>query len=69
MRENAIFRLSSLSKPIVSATALAMVERGQSTQPGTHRGLSSELTLHMDPFALRPRASSIQAPILQGAAA
>jgi len=29
MRENAIFRLSSLSKPMVSATALAMVEQGQ----------------------------------------
>jgi len=29
MRENAIFRLSSLTKPIVSATALAMVEHGQ----------------------------------------
>jgi CubicO group peptidase (beta-lactamase class C family) len=29
MREDAIFRLSSLTKPIVSATALAMVERGQ----------------------------------------
>jgi CubicO group peptidase (beta-lactamase class C family) len=29
MREDAIFRLSSLSKPIVSAAALAMAERGQ----------------------------------------
>ncbi|HXM40864.1 MAG TPA: serine hydrolase domain-containing protein [Bryobacteraceae bacterium] len=29
MRENAIFRLSSLTKPIVSATALALVEREQ----------------------------------------
>jgi CubicO group peptidase (beta-lactamase class C family) len=28
MREDAIFRLSSLTKPIVSATALALVERG-----------------------------------------
>lgn len=28
MREGSIFRLSSLTKPIVSATALAMVERG-----------------------------------------
>ena len=28
MRENAIFRLSSLSKPIVSAAALAMIESG-----------------------------------------
>jgi CubicO group peptidase (beta-lactamase class C family) len=29
MRENAIFRLSSLSKPIVSAAALALVDRGE----------------------------------------
>lgn len=29
MREDAIFRLSSLSKPMVSAAALALIERGQ----------------------------------------
>ena len=29
MREDAVFRLSSLTKPIVSAAAMALIERGQ----------------------------------------
>lgn len=46
MREDAIFRLASVSKPIVAATALAMIERGL-------LGLDDDVSGHLPYF--RPR--------------
>jgi CubicO group peptidase (beta-lactamase class C family) len=58
MKENAIFRLSSLTKPVVSATALAMVEKRllnlddaatkwiPEFQPSLANGIRPEITLH-----------------------
>ncbi len=46
MREDAIFRLASVSKPIVAATALAMIERGL-------LGLDDDVSSHLPYF--RPR--------------
>jgi CubicO group peptidase (beta-lactamase class C family) len=53
MREDAIFRLSSVTKPMVAATALAMIERGK-------LGLDDKVTRWLPDF--RPKAPDGSVP-------
>jgi CubicO group peptidase (beta-lactamase class C family) len=55
MREDAIFRLASVTKPMVAATALALIERGQ-------LGLSDPVTRWLPDF--RPRLADGTTPII-----
>ena len=55
MREDAIFRLASLTKPIVAATALAQIERGL-------YGLDDPVTRFLPDF--RPRLADGSAPTI-----
>ncbi len=53
MREDAIFRLASVTKPIVAATALALIERGR-------LGLDDPVTRYLPDF--RPKLADGSAP-------